>query len=197
MILGSRACGVGSVVEASDPAADRGPSDMSACRPLLPFVAALVAAFVALGGCTSRSATFPGHSDREVWQAMVTAAEEPVYDDWFVFDNQVMVDRDQARIEIYRILRRDLVRPGSPPQRQEEDWRFVVHATQSDPPTVQFTTRQAAVPAHVWREAERYFYDVRTLLNGGDPSADTAVEVIEPAASSNATFEDLMDANRP
>lgn len=165
-----------------------------AFRRSLPTVA--LAALV-LAGCSSRSATFPGHADSEVWQAMVTAAENPVYDDWFVFDNQVMVDRDQARIEIYRILRRDLVRPGSPAQRQEEDWRFVVHATQSDPPTVEFSARQAAVPAHVWREAERYFYDMRTLLKGGDPSKPaTAGGVSDPNAAANATFEDLMDTNR-
>lgn len=150
-----------------------------------------------LAGCTSQTASFPGHSDPEVWQAMVTAAENPVYDDWFVFENRVMADRENARIEIYRILRRDLVRPGSLPQRQEEDWRFVVHATQSDPPTVEFTTRQAAVPAHVWREAERYFYDMRTLLKGGDPSRTASEEVIEPNAEINETFEDLMDADRP
>lgn len=152
------------------------------------FTAVALAALF-LAGCTSRTATFPGHSDPEVWQAMVTAAEDPVYDDWFVFENRVMADRENARIEIYRILRRDLVRPGTPPQRQEQDWRFVVHATQSEPPTVKFTTRQAAVPAHVWREAERYFYDMRTLLKGGDPSkdvmdldGDSVVEVDEPAA---------------
>ena len=57
---------------------------MSASRLMLPLVVVLVA----LGGCSSRTATFPGHSDPEVWQAMVTAAEEPVYNDWFVFDNQ-------------------------------------------------------------------------------------------------------------
>jgi len=166
---------------------------MSAFRLLLPFVVALLA----LGGCSSRTATFPGYSDPEVWQAMVTAAEEPVYDDWFVFDNQVMVDRDNVRIEVYRILRRDLVRPGSAPQRQEEAWRFVVHATQSDPPTVEFTARQAAVPAHVWREADRFFYDMRTLLKGGDPSATGTADVLEPTADANATFDNLMDANRP
>jgi hypothetical protein len=115
MILGRRACGARSFVEASDPvaapAAEReDPLVMSASRLMLPLVFALVA----LGGCSSRTATFPGHSDPEVWQAMVTAAEEPVYEDWFVFDNQVMVDRENARIEVYRILRRDLVRPGSP-----------------------------------------------------------------------------------
>jgi hypothetical protein len=72
----------------------------------------------------------------------------------------------------------------------------VVNATQSDPPTVKFTARHAAVPSHVWREAERYFYDVRTLLKGGDPSVDVT-DVVEPTGDANATFEDLMDANRP
>ena len=153
------------------------------------LTAVALAAFF-LAGCTSRTASFPGHSDPEVWQAMVTAAEDPVYEDWFVFENRVMADRENARIEIYRILRRDLVRPGTPPQRQEEDWRFVVHATQSDPPTVKFTTRQAAVPAHVWREAERYFYDMRTLLKGGDPSKTTPVELEE-------TFEEVVEVDLP
>lgn len=172
----------------------RTPPTMALRRTLPAFAAAALV----LAGCSSRSATFPGHSDPEVWQAMVTAAENPVYDDWFLFDNQVMVDRENARIEIYRILRRDLIRPGTPPVRQEEDWRFVVHATQSDPPTVEFTARQAAVPAHVWREAERYFYDMRTLLKGGDPSkASAGDEGVSPNAEANATFEELMDVNRP
>ena len=50
-----------------------------------------------LGGCTRQTATFPGHSDPEVWNAMVTVAENPVYDDWFVLENEVMTARPEGR----------------------------------------------------------------------------------------------------
>jgi hypothetical protein len=132
-----------------------------------------------LGGCTRQTATFPGHSDPEVWNAMVTVAENPVYDDWFVFENEVMSDRPTGRIEIYRILRRDLVRVGQNPVRQEEDWRFQVQFLYTDPPTIKFSARQTAVPAHVWREADRYFTDMRTILEPDGIAPVTEVETVE------------------
>lgn len=110
---------------------------------------------------------------------MVTVAENPVYDDWFVFENEVMSDRPTGRIEIYRILRRDLVRVGQNPVRQEEDWRFQVQFLYTDPPTIKFSARQTAVPAHVWREADRYFTDMRTILEPDGIAPVTEVETVE------------------
>lgn len=178
-----------------------------------------------LGGCTRQTATFPGHSDPEVWNAMVTVAENPVYDDWFVFENEVMSDRPMGRIEIYRILRRDLVRVGQNPVRQEEDWRFQVQFLYTDPPTIKFSARQTAVPAHVWREADRYFNDMRTILepdgvapltevesiveiesasaaeDAGEGESEvtevTEIEVVEPEAATGRTLTDLLEPKSP
>jgi hypothetical protein len=49
-------------------------------------------------------------------------------------------------------------------------------------PAIDFTARQLSVPAHVWREADRYFVQMRLLLSdaGGKPSA--------PAPSSGETI---------
>ncbi|MEE2896655.1 MAG: hypothetical protein VX726_13060 [Planctomycetota bacterium] len=172
--------------------------------PALVPLAAL--ALVLLGGCSSRTATFPGHSDPEVWNAMVTVAENPEYDDWHVFENEVMTDRPAGRIEIYRILRRDLVRPGTNPVRQEEDWRFQVQFLHTDPPTIRFGARQAAVPAHLWRESDRFFADMRSVLEVAGVETEASTEdttspaesnVVEPSRQADETLSDLLDADRP
>lgn len=180
-------------------------------RPAQPLVL-LMFLGIALGGCSRQTATFPGHSDPEVWNAMVTVAENPVYDDWHVFDNEVAADRSQGRIEIFRILRRDLVRVGQDPVRQQEDWRFQVQFLHSDPPTIRFAARQASIPAHLWREADRYFADMREILSSPSSVAaespvvspedievetEETVEIVEPAAGDTETFEDLLDVEAP
>ena len=170
----------------------------------------LVLLGVALGGCSKQTATFPGHSDPEVWNAMVTVAENPVYDDWHVFENEIAADRTRGRIEIFRILRRDLVRVGQDPIRQEEDWRFQVQFLHTDPPTIQFTARQASIPAHLWREADRYFADMRQILSPSGVAvvetetsdeteilAEIEVETVEPSAESTEVLEDLLDTDSP
>lgn len=168
-------------------------------------IALIVTSIALLGGCANRTATFPGHSDPEVWNAMVTVAENPVYDDWHVFENEVMAARPEGRIEIYRILRRDLVRVGQDPIRQEEGWRFNVQFLQTEPPTIRFITRQAAVPAHLWREADRYFADMRTILARQDSAESGEVlevesdgsgsDIAEPEATADQTLDDLIDAD--
>ena len=146
-------------------------------RPrLIQTLALAMTTVIVLGGCSKRTATFPGHSDPEVWNAMVTVAENPVYDDWHVFENEVMTARPEGRIEIYRILRRDLVRVGQDPVRQVENWKFNVQFLHTDPPTIGFTARQASIPAHLWREADRYFADMRTILQREEPVEPEVVE---------------------
>jgi hypothetical protein len=130
-------------------------------------------------GCSSRTATFPGFSDPEVWNAMVTVAKNPEYNDWFVFENEVWTDRPSGEIEVHRFLRRDLVRVGQDPERQEERWKFQIAFQHTDPPTIMFSARQVKVPAHLWREADRYFADMRSIL-GIDPEAGTEeIEIID------------------
>ena len=144
----------------------------------------LLLAALTLVGCGSRTATFPGYSDPEVWNAMVTVAKNPEYDDWFVFENEVWTDRPAGRIEIHRFLRRDLVRVGNDPERQEERWKFEIAFLNTDPPTIGFSARQITVPAHLWREADRYFADMRSILGveGLDvvETAEVEVEVVDP-----------------
>lgn len=172
-----------------------------------PSIVLLMLLGAVFGGCSKQTATFPGHSDPEVWNAMVTVAENPVYDDWHVFENEVAADRTQGRIEIFRLLRRDLVRVGQDPVRQEEDWRFQVQFLHSDPPTIRFSARQASIPAHLWREADRYFEDMREILSpsgvgesGSAPAVEVemeTVEIVEPESESSAqsteALEDLLD----
>lgn len=162
---------------------------------LFPTLTFALTTLVALGGCSNRTATFPGHSDPEVWNAMVTVAENPVYDDWHVFENEVMTARPEGRIEIYRVLRRDLVRPGQDPMRQEEDWRFNVQFLNSDPPTIKFTARQAAIPAHLWREADRYFADMRTILERDAPAPIEVIEVEEVVVEEASATESAKESN--
>ncbi|MEY3143582.1 MAG: hypothetical protein RLY21_2075 [Planctomycetota bacterium] len=136
-------------------------------------VAALI---VSMSGCTTRSATFEGYGDDQVWSAMVAAARTPEYDDWKVQDNQVMVDETGKRLEVYRYLKRLYVTPFSDPRKEQEEWRIQVVLSRDeslDAPIVEFTARQVSVPAHVWREADRYFAQLRTLLGPPTASATT------------------------
>ena len=146
-------------------------------------------------GCSSRTATFPGFSDPEVWNAMVTVAKNPEYKDWFVFENEVWTDRPSGEIEIHRFLRRDLVRVGQDPERQEERWNFQIVFQHSDPPTIGFSARQVKIPAHLWREADRYFADMRSIL-GIEPGAGVAeVEVIDLDATELGDGDPNLDAS--
>ncbi len=144
-----------------------------------PLVA--LAALVASTGCTSQTQTFEGYSDDQVWSAMVAASRAPEYDDWKISDNDVFVDEAGRRIEVYRRLRRLYVSPYSDPRKEDEEWRLQVllgHDESADAPQVEFTARQITVPAHVWREADRFFAQVRALLGpvveptGDEPSTD-------------------------
>ena len=146
---------------------------MNMCRS---FVILSLALFFLMGGCGSTTARFPGNDASQVWSAMVTVAEKPEYPQWRVIENEVWVDSQTSRIEIMRILRRDRIRNEQKPRRESETWKFQITMIQSDPPTVKFFARQAAVPAHVWNEADRYFTDVRTLLEGTPVPVSKTVE---------------------
>jgi hypothetical protein len=167
-------------------------------------------------GCTTRSQVFDGYGDDQLWTAMVATARSPEYDDWKVSDNQVFVDDASRRIEIYRVLKRTYVTPWSDPLREDLEWRFQVVLSRDsadDPPLVDFTARQIAVPAHVWSEADRYFAQMRSYLgpikaseqpvivNDGvpvpppldEPSASTAASPVQPAPPSEPAAEPLPE----
>ena len=132
----------------------------------------LIISFVLLGGCSAQYHTFDGHSADDVWQAMLTVARTPDYktgpptERWTVRENQVWVDPEVNRIEIFRRLERVLYQPASNPQHEDRQWKFQVVLEERDPPKVMFFSREMGVPAHAWDEAERYFDEVRDVLTG-------------------------------
>lgn len=128
-------------------------------------VAALCSVFL-LGGCTTVRQDFPGVPSDQVWTAMVAVAQSPQYDEWTLIENEVWVDEDQQRIEVYRRTMRTLYQPVSKPQTQDRTWRFQVHLAPGSPPEAKFISRGMAVPAHAKDEGKRYFDDVLELLSG-------------------------------
>ncbi len=132
----------------------------------LAAAAATVAAASSIG-CTSRTQTFDGCSSERLWPAMVATARTPEYSDWKVMDNQVHADDSDRTIEVFRTLKRTRVQPYSPERQEEKTWKFQIHLEgAADAPQVRFSARQFAVPDHVWREADRYFAQVRGALEG-------------------------------
>ena len=147
-----------------------------------PLALLVICVLSILSGCTSVRETFAGHDPDQVWTALKAVASAPDYgkgdptDRWTVRENQVWVDEQGSRIEVYRRLERELHMPGSTPQHQEREWKLRVRMIERDPPTVEFTSRQWGVPAHTWDEGARYFDEVWQLLGGpkldGSPQAD-------------------------
>ena len=108
-------------------------------------------------GCNQGTySTFEGYSPDQVWTAMTAVAEAPDYDDWTMSTNDVWIDPDANRIEIFRRLKRHLHRPGSKPIFQSREFRMRVTLDAQDPPVVWFKNRGLQVPAHVWEERDRY-----------------------------------------
>jgi hypothetical protein len=128
----------------------------------------VAAATLTLGtGCTTRTQVFEGYADDQLWSAMVASAKSPSYDDWKVMDNEVYADESRRTIEVYRVLKRTYVAPEAPVREEERAWKFQIvlgHDPAALAPAVDFTARQLSVPAHVWREADRYFVQMRLLL---------------------------------
>lgn len=153
------------------------------------FLAPLAAAVAVAGGCVTRSQPFPGYTDDQLWTAMVATAKAPIYDDWKISENEVMVDETGRRLEIYRVVRRTLVSPTADPWKEDMEWRMQVvlgRDWDGTTPTIDFTARQVTVPAWVWAEADRYFGQMRTLLGPVKAPA-------EPAPST----DDIMPAPLP
>ena len=144
-------------------------------RPVRQFAltAAAAISIASASGCTSRTQTFDGFSADRLWPAMVATAKTPEYSDWKVMDNQVHADDSDRTIEVYRILKRTRVQPYSPERQEEKTWKFQIQLT-SDAAgsTVRFSARQFAVPDHVWREADRFFAQVRETLGSPAPTAE-------------------------
>lgn len=125
--------------------------------------AALAAAVLA--GCTHEAShVYDDRPSGDVWQAMKQAANQPRYADWIVIGNDVLVDEPGRRIVMSRDLKRDVVKPGLAPHREEEKWRLTATLESAEPPTVRFSSPDWAVPAHFWAMADQYFAQVRLRL---------------------------------
>ena len=122
-----------------------------------------------LGGCTTMQQSYPDSTPGQVWSAMIIVARDPTYTDWGIVDNNVWVDQENSRIEIYRNLRRDLHDPVARTRTERREWRFEVVLQEIKPPLVAFVSRGTAVPAHAREEADRYFTELYTILSGSGP----------------------------
>ncbi len=135
---------------------------------------------LSLAGCgVKQRAIMPGRDPDQVWNAMVAVAQTPDYSSspdpamrWTVRENDVWIDSDASRIEIYRRVERELRQPLEQPRRETRDWKIAVLLEKRDPPTILFQTRNSGVAAHAWDEAERYFNEVAQFL-GPPPSPPT------------------------
>jgi hypothetical protein len=144
-------------------------------------VLALLAAALAVTGCTTVSETFPDRDPSQVWRALVVVAESPDYDSgeaseqWIVKDNRVKVFENESRIEIYRKVHRLLDPTSADPRIEKRQWKFQVSFDPNmQPPTATFVSRGFGIPMKAQAEGERYFDDVRDVLSGGAGEAPTA-----------------------
>ena len=118
-----------------------------------------------LAGCTTKSAVFPDHTPRQVWTALITACEQPKFDDWFVSENNVWVDANFDRIEVQRRLKRDLHRHGSPTIREDELYEMQFILERTEPPVVTGTVRNSVIRAKGLEAIEHVFQETRQVLS--------------------------------
>jgi hypothetical protein len=136
-------------------------------------------------GCTSVQQGFPGETSESVWKAMCAVAETPDYVSdpdparrWVLTKNEVFVDDEALRIEIFRELDRVLHRPGARPLREQRTWRFRIELEEKEnTPVATFFSRGFAIPLKAQDEAARYYDDVWKLL-GGRPKLTKDGELI-------------------
>lgn len=146
-------------------------------------------AVTTLSGCVSRTQSFEGYGEDQVWSAMIAAARTPEYDDWKVAENELLVDESNQRLEVYRRLRRLYVSPYAEPRKEREEWRFQIKLSSdesSGSAIVEFTARQLVVPGLAWREADRYFAQVRSLLAPAQQDTEPPAEQRTDSSGSSA-----------
>jgi hypothetical protein len=176
---------------------------IAAVARVLRPIALAVAAVPLLSGC-AQTRTYEGYSRDEVWQAMVSAAKHPRYRDWVVMDNQISTDEPDARVEIWRELKRDVVLPGQKPYREEAEWRMTSALEDGPAPIVRFSTSDLCVPAHFWLQADHYFDEVQSrLAMPAQAFAPPTVPMDDPMAlppssiSSPDRRDDILDSVPP
>ena len=161
------------------------------------FIAICALSLVFATGCTSLRETYPGRSADQVWTAMKAVANEPNYSSgdshkrWTVRENNVWVDEDNRRIEIFRRTTREIYQPMTNPQTQNREWRFSVTLEPVDPPEVKFVSRGFAVPAWAYEEADRYFDDLDAVLSGAPGANSTTAPQTRPKTENEPSASPL------
>lgn len=145
---------------------------------MLTRLSMLLSAVVALTlvGCTTVREAYPGHEPSQVWAAMIASANNPGYHhDWFTVHNHVHADEADARIELHRQIRRDVIIPLGNPQRQERTLQHTIRLVEGKQgPTIEIVSRAVDVPAQAREDARLYFADVWALLGGKPMTAPDA-----------------------
>ena len=141
-------------------------------------------------GCTTVRETFNYQRADQVWTALVAVARTPDYSSdnpderWFVKENQVWLDPENSRIEIYRELDRVLHRARTAPLREHRRWLFRITLEGTTPPRAEFISRGWGVPMKAKIEGERYFADVWEML-GGKPDIESTATAPEAASEAS------------
>lgn len=115
-------------------------------------------------GCQAHQFTYQDHDPEQVWQAMRSAAESPEYENWHVNANEVTVHDDDKRIEVHRVLERELHRPNARTLQEQQTWKMAIRLIETDPPTAEFVARNWTVPVKAQWQAWQYFQTVEDLL---------------------------------
>lgn len=145
-----------------------------------------------LTGCTTVEESYAGRNASQVWTAMVAVAESPeYYPDWFIMTNDVWADDTTGRIEIHRVIERDVIKPRMKPQHQKRTWQNQIYLIEDETgPLVTFRSRGWGVPVLARQEAENYFADIWEIL-GGKPEP---VEVVDKA-DDKTSEEEAVDVD--
>ena len=144
--------------------------------------ATLLLAVLAVGGCSIQQ-PFPGAKNDQVWAAMKAVAQQPDYESahytkrWTIVDNFVDIDEKTHVIEIDRSLERILQRPMTTPLYQTASWIFTVKLVPGTPPAVMIHNRGMSLPTKFQFEAQRFFADMKSLLDG---PMDRSVGQVQP-----------------
>ncbi|MDA0803956.1 MAG: hypothetical protein O2819_09460, partial [Planctomycetota bacterium] len=134
---------------------------------------AFAALLAALPACQARNTIrdYPGVPAEQVWRAALAAAEDPLPGKWHMIENGVWADEAERRIELHRVLRRDVFEVGaSSPYREERDWAVSIRVL--DPASgerrfavaVEIEDRTLAYPRKFHAFTDLFFDDVERRL---------------------------------
>ncbi len=141
--------------------------------------AAAIGLALAVQGCAigSESRSYPGADVNTLFDTAVSVAEDRSAPNWLVTENNVWVSRGERRIELFRVLERELVRDGAPREEQRQTWSMTMWvmaaAPEGDPvtgeirndPEVRIESRSSRPPAQFWVHADAMFDAIESRLD--------------------------------